>query len=264
MKLDFYKYQGAGNDFILFDNRQGFFPVHNRSATIQRICERHFGVGSDGLMLIEKSDNHSFYLEFYNPDSTQSFCGNGSRCAVLFAFHMGWCSSSGTFDSKDGTHSFEVLDEQTVKLEMISIEKSTIEDVGNDTIINTGSPHYVIEVDDLDMDVIKHGREIRYNDRFAAAGINVNFVKTIDPQKNVIAIRTYERGVENETLACGTGITACALNYAIHNNILGQSIVFIKAKGGILSVSFDATDAAFDSVYLTGPAQFVYKGEINV
>jgi diaminopimelate epimerase len=264
MKLDFYKYHGAGNDFILFDNRNGFFPKVNRSAIITRLCDRHFGIGSDGLMLLQKSDQHAFYLEFYNPDASQSFCGNGSRCAILFAYHLGWCSSKGTFDSKDGIHAFEVLDEQTVKLEMISIQRSAVEYLTDNTIIHTGSPHYIIEVDDLDLDVVKEGRAIRYNDRFAGEGINVNFVKTIDEEKKVIAIRTYERGVENETLACGTGITACALNYAIRHNIIGSSIVFVKAKGGILSVSFEATETAFNSVYLTGPAQFVYTGDINV
>jgi diaminopimelate epimerase len=262
MKLDFYKYQGAGNDFILFDNRHGFFPQHNRTEIIQWLCARNFGVGSDGLMLLQRSNQHAFYLIFFNPDSSQSFCGNGSRCAVLFAFHMGWCKSSGSFDSPQGVHHFEVLDEQTVKLSMNNVSKAEVEMDDTYSLINTGSPHYILDVDDLSFDVVKKGREIRYNDRFSKAGVNVNFVQTKDAQ--AIALRTYERGVENETLACGTGVTACAIHHALKQHIQGFAEIKVAAKGGDLMVQFDANATEFTNVFLIGPAQFVFKGEINV
>jgi diaminopimelate epimerase len=253
---EFSKYQGTGNDFIMFDNRQGSIKLD--AATIVRLCDRKYGIGSDGIVLIESTETGDFYMNFYNPDGSQSFCGNGSRCAVRFAQRLGISSEKGTFGAIDMHHAFE-SDAQEVRIRMRDV--GTVEKSGNDQIIHTGSPHYIVfTADPAKVDLLDEARKIRYNERFSAAGINVNFVKEGHDE---IWMRTYERGVENETLSCGTGVTAAALAYATRHQTKGQ--VKVHTAGGDLSVKLSAqTDGGFGDIWLCGPANFVFKGTIDI
>jgi diaminopimelate epimerase len=263
MKLDFFKYQGAGNDFIIVDNRKNSFPKDN-TTLIQQLCKRHFGIGSDGLILIEKSSTVDFYMEFYNPDGSQSFCGNGSRCAVLFVHHIGMIKKQCTFQSKNGENKAEIVSQDEVKLAMFDVKLNSIESLGNDWSINTGSPHYIQFQQSIDgIDIVPEAQKIRYNEQYKKQGINVNYVEVDHTLENTIKVRTYERGVEDETLACGTGVTACALAYNLAVNA-ASNVITVFAKGGQLTVSFEKDAQSFHSIFLQGPAKFVYKGEIDV
>jgi len=263
MKLDFYKYQGAGNDFILVDNRKNGFPK-NDVALINKLCKRHFGIGSDGLILIEKSSTSDFFMEFFNPDGSQSFCGNGSRCAVLFAYHLGIVKKTCVFESKNGINTAEIVAQDEVKLKMFDVPFSTVKKNNSDWVIETGSPHYVVFKDEINtINILEEARKIRYNEEYKAKGINVNYIELTPTVKDSINVRTYERGVEDETLACGTGVTACALAYNLNVN-QNSSIITVNAKGGQLLVSFEKDDYSFHSIYLQGPAKFVFKGEVDV
>ena len=256
MDFTFYKYHGAGNDFILVDNRKKIIGEEGRLELVKDICERRFGIGSDGFILIENDDEHSFYMEFYNPDGSQSFCGNGSRCAVMFAYHLGIVYQAGSFRSIHGINHFERMDETIIKLNMFPVE--SIEKINNDFFLDTGSPHYVSYCRDVDnMDVVGDAKKIRYNERFSEHGTNVNFIES---NSTGIAIRTYERGVEGETFACGTGITAAAMVHA-YSNDLSENEVAVSARGGDLKVSFERENDQFTNVQLSGPALFVFKGE---
>lgn len=251
LKLQFVKYHGTGNDFVLIDNRDGL--IHLSSEEIQKICSRRFGVGSDGLIFIEQSDQADFHMNFYNPDASQSFCGNGSRCAVHFALHLGVEPKSNTFLAIDGEHTYSA-DNNWVKIGM-SVN-GQIEAIGRDYFVHTGSPHYVAEHLNLDeLDLINAAQAIRYNDRFRMSGTNVNF---IERRKDGVKVRTYERGVEGETYSCGTGVTAVAL---IDREVSGgDETRTIFTKGGELKVSFEQTDSEL-LIWLAGPARFVFAGE---
>lgn len=263
MKLDFYKYQGAGNDFILVDNRKSSFPK-NDVELISKLCKRHFGIGSDGLILIEKSTTSDFYMEFFNPDGSQSFCGNGSRCAVLFAYHLGIVKKTCVFESKNGTNSAEIVAQDEVKLKMFDVPFSTIKKNDSDWILETGSPHYAIFKDEINsINIIQEARKIRYNEEYTTKGINVNYIAINPLESDSIYVRTYERGVEDETLACGTGVTACALAYNLNVNQSAKSVK-VNALGGQLLVSFEKDNHSFHSIFLQGPAKFVFKGEVDV
>lgn len=258
MKLKFYKYQGTGNDFIIIDNRNGNFDNSN-ILLVQYLCDRKFGVGSDGLILIEPHAEWDFNMVFFNPDGSQSFCGNGSRCAVAFAKELGLISDFAKFNSTDGYHEAIINSDNLVKLKMQSV--SNIEVSESYHYMNTGSPHYNCFERNVDsLDVVAMGREIRYNERFKEEGTNVNFIEQFS---HGIKVRTYERGVENETLSCGTGVTACALSTALVNE-MDSGEIEINTKGGDLSVSFTQTDSGFEDVWLIGPTKFVYQGEIEV
>lgn len=261
MDLEFYKYHGAGNDFIIIDNRKQVFPKENRTKIIQNLCHRKFGIGSDGLILLDNDNEYDFYMDFYNPDGSQSFCGNGSRCVVMFAAHIGIINKQCTFKSIHGLNKAEIYDSINVKLQMFDVDK--VEVNAEYHFMNTGSPHYNSFVHDVSsIDLLPFAKEIRYNDRFKSEGTNVNIIQEAD---NGIVIRTYERGVENETWACGTGATACALSYAIKNDLKGEGEINVQAKGGKLKVMYNSDDLkSFKNVYLIGPAEFVYKGEVNV
>jgi diaminopimelate epimerase len=253
----FYKYQATGNDFILVDNRNHIFP--KAAENIQFICNRKFGVGSDGLILIEKSAEADFEMVFYNPDASMSFCGNGSRAAVKFARDLGMVLKDKlSFKAIDGKH-LALINGEQIEIRMNNIEHYVKE--ANYYFINTGSPHYMEYHQQIDaIDIIKRGREIRYDDKFMPAGTNVNFVEIID--QNTIYVRTYERGVENETLSCGTGVTACALSFALQSGIKNSCTV--KTKGGVLRVKFNKINSGFSNIWLCGPADFVFKGEIKI
>lgn len=258
--ISFYKYQGAGNDFVLIDNRKKVFNG-DKIKLANQLCERKFGIGSDGLIFIEKSDKAEFEIDFLNPDGTRSFCGNGSRCAVRFAKDINvFVNNKTSFSAIDGVHFANVCDD-SIKIEMKDV--NLINQINDSYFADTGSPHYVSYFKSIsDLDIIKFGHEIRYSEPYKVKGTNVNAVEEVSPMH--IKVRTYERGVEGETLACGTGVTACALSYGLKNNI-DSGIINITALGGELKVSFiKRSDNSFKQIWLEGPAEFVFKGELNV
>ena len=260
MNLIFDKYQGTGNDFILIDNRKGVWnnmPI----STIQKLCNRKFGIGADGLIKINSIQNFDFEVDYYNADGSKSFCGNGARCAVLFAQNLGIQKEEVRFLAIDGVHTARKT-ETLVHLEMSDV--SGFEKKDHNFIIQTGSPHYIsFEEEIKSIDVIQKGRTIRYSEQFSNAGINVNFIQKKEP--NTFAIRTYERGVEDETLSCGTGVTAAALAYAIESKLFGIQRITAQTEGGELSISFNrVNESDFNSIVLIGPAVHVFHGEIDV
>ena len=255
-KLHFHKYQGTGNDFILIDNTAGENALTNEQIT--RLCDRRFGIGSDGLILIQPSLNSDFDMVFYNPDGSQSFCGNGSRCAVQFAHHIGIASESGTFNAIDGIHGYRI-ESSLVQIDMRDVLTTSV--VGDHYEINTGSPHLIIYTSRLnELDVFNEGRKIRYSSKYASQGINVNFVEEKD---NSLLIRTYERGVENETYSCGTGVTAAALSY--HMRHPAERQLTLHTLGGPLNVKWEINNqGGYHQIVLSGPANFVFEGEITI
>ncbi len=260
IKIPFKKFQGTGNDFVIIDNRSLFFDKENLKQ-IQFICSRKFGVGSDGLILIENHQEYDFNMVFFNPDGSQSFCGNGSRCAVRFVYDLGIVKEQMQFISTDGWHEASILENNAVKLRMNDV--SNIEQHPNFDFMNTGSPHYVEFTKNIfDLDIIKKGSIIRNGDSYKdIGGTNVNF---IEAENDFYNVRTYERGVENETLSCGTGVTACALSIGIHND-LSESKINIKTKGGNLTVDFKRNkNNSFTDIWLSGPATFVFDGIIEL
>jgi len=258
MQIEFYKYQGTGNDFVMIDNRKNVFDKANLKA-VQQLCDRRFGVGADGLILIENIEDLDFNMIYFNADGTQSFCGNGSRCAVAFAKHLGVIEKQAMFLSTDGEHEAWINDAGEVSLKMHDVEN--IEKGEGYYFINTGSPHYVVKVDDVAaINVKEAGAAIRYNERFKAEGTNVNFVKFADGE---LDIRTYERGVEDETLSCGTGVTAAALSL-VDVNKLTSGVIYVNAAGGNLKVGFKRDGNVFSDIWLIGPAQYVFKGSIEI
>ncbi len=257
-QLHFHKYQGTGNDFIIFDDRDQTFPVH--PSLVARLCHRRFGIGADGLMLLQNHPGYDFRMVYFNADGNPStMCGNGGRCLVKFAQSLGLFESETTFLAVDGPHEAQVR-EGLVYLRMMDVD-GVRREAGYD-FLDTGSPHYVTFVDNVrETDVTGQGRRIRYNDQFApGGGTNVNFVEVLGD--NALFVRTYERGVEDETYSCGTGVTACALA-ASYRHL--ASPVRIKTLGGDLRVSFRQTGAgSFADVYLIGPAEKVFEGDVVV
>lgn len=241
--------------------------INNLSGAIQTsglpvpfLCDRRFGIGADGLIVIEKHDHLDFNMIYFNSDGSQSFCGNGSRCAVAFAKSLGIINNSTQFLSTDGEHYAEV-DNKLVRLKMHDVNQ--IETRGNEYVLNTGSPHYIIFNPHLDkLNLISEARKVRYNNEFETGGINVNF---IHPTSGYLSIRTYERGVEDETLSCGTGVTAAAIAQHLNSNgSFGQHHVAVKSRGGNLSVEFNHTENGFEDVFLIGPAKKTFKGSITL
>lgn len=260
MQIQFYKYQGTGNDFVMIDNRSGFFPKGS-VRLVARLCDRRFGIGADGLILLENDDATDFRMVYYNSDGNlSSMCGNGGRCLVAFAKDLNIIQSSCTFIATDGLHHASVATDGIVSLQMIDV--SSIKKENDYTFMNTGSPHHVQMVDDLEhYNVKENGAALRYGALYGAAGSNINFVKKIN--EDTFSLRTYERGVEDETLACGTGATAVA----IAMNATGQTnatSVKLNVEGGKLEVSFDKNKDLFTNVFLIGPAEFVFKGAIEI
>lgn len=258
MKLNFYKYQGTGNDFVIIDNRKGEISLTKQQ--VKFLCDRRFGIGSDGLMLLNLRDGYDFEMIYFNSDGREaSMCGNGGRCLVKFAYDMGMHKTGYHFLAVDGDHEANIDSNGWVNLKMQDV--SRIEHNRGDAILNTGSPHYIKPVHDIKgMNVYREGRDIRNSREFAKEGINVNFVE----QKNdSIAVRTYERGVEDETFSCGTGVTAAALVFA--HNAKGFNRVDVETMGGKLAVEFEKIDDQhFENIWLCGPATFVFKGEIEL
>lgn len=275
MTIPFYKYQGTGNDFILIDQRQKTYLKKTDTPLIHRLCDRRFGVGADGVMFLENKDGYDFEMVYFNADGSESsMCGNGGRCLTAFAHSLGVFKDKCRFWAIDGEHEAVVKKAPTsaplgkslwVELKMIDVKNI---EIGNDYfLMNTGSPHYVVFVEDLtDIDVYENGRAIRYSERFAKEGVNVNFVEiqTQDPTKQGIEVATYERGVEDETFSCGTGVTAAAL--AFHLKKGASHSVPITTKGGQLAVKFqkNTEGGTFENIWLCGPATQVFKGTIKI
>jgi len=258
MNIQFYKYEGTGNDFIILDNRNNKYNNLSK-AQVKFMCDRHFGIGADGLMLLSLTDSFDFKMTYYNSDGGEStMCGNGGRCLVKFAYDMGIHLERYYFLAVDGPHYASFAENSWVKLKMKDVDR--LASHSKDAIVDTGSPHYVKMVSDVrHFNVVEEGRNIRYSNEFSEKGINVNFVQPED--KNII-VRTYERGVEDETLSCGTGVTASALVFAQNKN--GFNRVEVQTLGGHLAVEFQKDNDNFTNVWLCGPATFVFKGEIEL
>jgi len=260
MKAKFYKYQGTGNDFVMIDNRQNIFPKNN-TKLIEELCDRRFGIGADGLILLENDNSTDFKMVYYNSDGNESsMCGNGGRCLVAFAKKMNVINNETTFIATDGLHHATISENGIVSLQMKDVDQVNIH---TDYIfLNTGSPHHVTLVDDLEyFDVATNGAKIRYSDLYGKAGSNVNFVKQIS--ENHFAVRTYERGVEDETLSCGTGVTAVAIAMNATGKTTANQIE-LDVQGGKLEVSFEKNNGVYSNVHLIGPATFVFEGEIEL
>jgi diaminopimelate epimerase len=260
MQLEFYKYQGTGNDFVMIDNRSKTFPKEN-TELVAHLCNRRFGIGADGLILLETDTETDFRMVYYNSDGNlSSMCGNGGRCLVAFAKKLNLIQTETTFVATDGLHYATVADDGIVSLQMIDV--AAIKNTSEYSYLNTGSPHHVQLVDNLEeYNVIENGAAIRYGNLYGKEGSNINFVKKIN--ENTFSLRTYERGVEDETLACGTGATAVA----IAMNAIGQTdlnVINLNVEGGKLTVSFEKGNGKYTNVFLKGPAEFVFKGTIAI
>ncbi|RMZ50920.1 diaminopimelate epimerase [Flavobacteriaceae bacterium PRS1] len=258
MKHTFYKYQGTGNDFVIIDNRQNSFDRTN-TKLIAHLCDRRFGIGADGLILLENHDKVDFKMLYFNADGNESsLCGNGGRCITALAKFLGIINNKATFEAVDGFHK-SIIENNVIKLQMKDIDQ--INNYATHVFLDTGSPHYVTMSQKIeDLDVKQEGSKIRYSQDYKEEGINVNFVEKINDE--VFAMRTYERGVEDETLSCGTGVTAVALAM----NYIGETeknLITLQTKGGDLQVSFDKQGDSYVNVWLIGPATQVYKGEIE-
>ncbi|MEW7279257.1 diaminopimelate epimerase [Aquimarina sp. 2201CG1-2-11] len=260
MTLTFYKYQGTGNDFVIIDNRDNSISKNN-TKLFARLCDRKFGIGADGLMLLEKPYNEGddFTMVYFNADGNESsMCGNGGRCLVAFAAFLGVIKDKATFTAIDGKHHAEIKDG------LVYLQMQDVFDIENHTthlFLDTGSPHHVTMVNDLEnYDVREEGKRIRNGAPYFEAGSNVNFVE----KKNgsAFAVRTYERGVEDETLSCGTGVTAVALSMHATKRI-DKEEVDVATEGGALKVTFQKTEKGYENIYLIGPAEQVFKGEIE-
>ena len=264
--IPFYKYHGAGNDFIFLDHRDFKSLPALDADQMARLCHRNFGIGADGLILLENDDVADFKMRYFNADGNEgSMCGNGGRCIVAFANDLGIIPSEGSFSATDGLHRFKVLDNNEYAISLKNVDK--VEVMSNAYFIHTGSPHWVEFVDDLNgFDVHNKGKKIRLDPMFGKGGTNVNFL--VDALTG-LEIATFERGVEAETLACGTGVTAAAMAYYVSKGWQVDLFeVSIKAKGGLLHVSFRPNHnneiPTFSDVWLTGPAVQVFKGEIRL
>ncbi len=258
MKIHFYKYQGTGNDFVILDNRDDAYSSLTEEQ-VHLLCDRRFGIGSDGLMMLGNAEGYDFSMKYYNADGKEgSMCGNGGRCLVQFAHDQAILRDHYSFIAVDGPHEAVLNENRTISLKMSDVHEISWNE-GN-AMLNTGSPHFIQFKEELEqLDVFNEGRKIRYKDTFRQEGINVNFVQK-DPDG--IRIRTYERGVEDETLSCGTGATASAI---ASTNALGQHTIPVQVQGGQLSITFTRiNENQCENIWLTGPATFVFKGEITL
>lgn len=268
MTIHFHKYQATGNDFILIDNRKTKRSFSKEE--IKKICDRRFGIGADGLILIEETEGADFNMVYYNSDSSESLCGNGCRSAVDFASSLGIIDKNTSFRAFDGLHQASILTDHTIRLKMNDV--IGIKKLNDAYFIDTGSPHYIRFVKQLnELDVVEKGRKVRNSDMFMPGGTNANFVELLP--ENTIALRTYERGVEDETLSCGTGATAVALAASL---VGYASPIRVKVKGGNLVVEFKSgspdtglsaggnISATFVDIFLIGPAKMVFEGNLEL
>lgn len=263
MQIDFIKYHATGNDFILIDNISEKYNGF-RAGKVTRLCHRRFGIGADGVILIEKHPEWDFMMNYYNSDGKiGTFCGNGSRAAVHFAKQLGLCKEKAHFMASDGAHLAEFISDKEIRVRMHEVKEYARS--GKDIILDTGSPHFIRFVKNTDeIDVVKSGRAIRNEKRFMPKGINVNFVEV--ENAGSFRMRTYERGVEDETWSCGTGTVAAAIAYSVlkKNNILKQSYR-ISSPGGKLKVSFERrAENSFSKIWLQGNAIPVFSGSVEI
>ena len=257
-KIPFVKYQGTGNDFILIDGRYTEYTLD-----VAKMCDRRFGIGADGLMILKQTESYDFEMIYYNSDGNlSSMCGNGGRCIAHWAHTLGIGNRGKlSFCAPDGPHE-AIVEDNWVKLKMIDVSDWEIK--SQEVIcMNTGSPHYVKfnssqSIEPLkDFDLVTWAKDIRYSDEYKEVGINVNRVEI--SAEDSLNMRTYERGVEDETYSCGTGVTAAVLSYAINKNMeIGE--VFVSTRGGNLSVNFEHKKSGFVNIWLNGPAEFVFNG----
>lgn len=259
MDVPFSKYQGTGNDFVMIDNRSGKWD-HLSISSIRAMCDRRFGIGADGLIKLNANDRFDFEVDYYNSDGSKSFCGNGARCAVAFAKSKGINTAHVRFIAIDGPH------EASQVGGIVSLMMNDVQHVQEDDgvyVLNTGSPHYIRFVEDVEeFPVVAEGQAVRYSDTYKVDGINVNFVEI--KAENELYVRTYERGVEDETLSCGTGVTAAALAYAMKEQLNGEPLITVKTRGGQLQVRFTRThNDQFSGIFLIGPAIKVFEGEFH-
>ncbi|MCT4665370.1 MAG: diaminopimelate epimerase [Flavobacteriales bacterium] len=260
MRLKFDKYQGTGNDFIIIDGRENDIQLSEEQ--IQFLCDRKFGIGADGLMLLRDDSKYDFKMQYFNSDGREStMCGNGGRCLAAFAHDLGCIDYKGKFTAIDGLHEV-VFEGKTVSVKMNDLESYDM--IDDNYFLDTGSPHYVTFLKDFShLDIITDAHKVRYADRFEEnGGTNVNFVMK-DEEKDTFWIRTYERGVEDETFSCGTGATAAAIAAFLARKTSATNIK-LKTKGGHLRVSFDYMNGKFTNVWLKGPAKYVFSGEIDL
>jgi len=272
MILKFYKYHGTGNDFIIIDDRSLLFPEKD-TELVARLCHRRFGIGADGLILLQKAEGYDFRMIYYNADGNKSsMCGNGGRCIVAFAHFLGIITEKAHFVATDGPHDAKITGmnipfshELNISLHMQDVDE-VIKEGDEVRILNTGSPHYVVFGKEIDaLLVVPEARAIRFNDIYRKDGINVNFVEP--DTHDHIKVRTYERGVEDETYSCGTGVTASAIaNHAKYHSVEeGEFNTYINTPGGELEVTFHAKGHNhYTDVWLKGPAVRVYEGEVRV
>ena len=260
MQITFYKYQGTGNDFIIIDNRNQDFPK-SVAKLIAQLCDRRFGIGADGVLLLENDSDTDFRMVYYNADGNEgSMCGNGGRCLVAFARSLKIISNETSFIAIDGLHQAQIFEDGLIALQMKDVD--TIEITAEYIFLDTGSPHHVqIDENLATIDVKILGSNIRNSDMYGKVGTNVNFVK--QENEDTFSMRTYERGVEDETYSCGTGASAVAIamraiGKTTHNKIN------LNVKGGKLEVSFNKNNEKFTDVFLKGPAEFIFKGEISI
>jgi diaminopimelate epimerase len=258
--MHFYKYQGTGNDFVMVDDRDETFPISKE--LVAKLCHRRFGIGADGLILLQNHPDHDFRMVYFNADGNESsMCGNGGRCLVRFAHHLGVFSEKATFLAVDGVHE-AFIQEDLVHLKMLDVSHIQHEEAFD--FMNTGSPHYVQYVTNLShFDVFGEGKKIRNSAPFAPAGTNVNFVEKLS--ENKLFVRTFERGVEDETYSCGTGVTACAISASLRNAPTSTGLMHIQTLGGDLQVSFrQNSPQQFSDIYLIGPAEKVFEGDVSL
>lgn len=268
----FWKYQGAGNDFVMLDQRERQILTRNDTERIAQLCDRHFGIGADGLILLQSHPDYDFEMIYFNADGREStMCGNGGRCIAAFAKHLGIIKDEGKFLAIDGEHEARIMEvaqtlkagEEWVELHMQNV--NSVEKYGDAYVLNTGSPHYVRFAEEIEnLDMVQEGRAVRYSEAFRKEGINVNLVMA---RPEGFEIRTYERGVEDETLACGTGVTAAAISWVLRQQIPAEGqwveVWPIQARGGTLAVNLIAQpDGTFSDIWLCGPARRVFSGEI--
>lgn len=258
MKHTFYKYQGTGNDFVIIDNRQNHFDKMN-TKLIKHLCDRRFGIGADGLILLENHNKLDFKMAYFNADGNESsMCGNGGRCITAFANFLGIIDNNATFEAIDGLHK-SIIEGDIIRLKMQDVDH--IQDYDEHIFLDTGSPHYIKMSKQIEnIDIKQEGSKIRNSESYKAEGVNVNFIEKVNDK--IFAIRTYERGVEDETLSCGTGVTAAAITV----NYIGETeknLITLKTKGGDLQVSFEKQGDSYVNIWLIGLAAQVYKGDIE-
>ncbi|MEX1190783.1 MAG: diaminopimelate epimerase [Brumimicrobium sp.] len=259
MKIGFQKYQGTGNDFVMIDSLDNTNFSLSKSQ-IKTLCDRRFGIGADGVILIYQHSPSDFEMRYFNADGSRSFCGNGARCAVRFAHKLGLFEEKTRFLAIDGIHEAELINDK-VALKMNDVDQWQTDKSA--FILDTGSPHYIKFTEKLEGEnIVEFGKSIRYSSTFEENGINVNLVEITEDRS--LSMLTYERGVEDETYSCGTGATAVALAYMIKKELFGTQKIALKVKGGSLSVQATRDENKFTNIYLIGPASSVFYGEISI